>query len=189
LFYDWKIIAGSGCLRTPVTAVIDNTNLKCNSNQTETISLMQGWNLISFYVSPIDKSIENVFKSVLTNVDEIKTVNGFWKNGQISAFNSLNTIKDGEAYLVKMKNTAMLSISAPKVTLPIQIALVQGWNLVSYPMMTSQNITTKLNTLPILSVKNFDGYWLQSGTLNSINTFDATKGYFIKATTATTVNY
>ena len=189
LFYDWKISAGSACVRTPVSAVIDAKNAKCGGNITQTISLTQGWNLISFSVSPADKSIENVFKSVLTNVDEIKTFDSFWKNGQIPAFNSLNTIKDGTAYLVKMKASSVLTISATPVTTPIQIPLSSGWNLLGCPIISSQNIVLIINTLPILTVKNFEGFWLPSGSLNSISTFDPGKGYFIKTNSSTTITY
>jgi len=189
LFYDWKISVGSACVRTPVTAVIDANNSKCNGTIDQPVVLNLGWNLISFYVSPTNKTIDTVFKSILTNIDEIKTFDGFWKNGQSSSLNSLKSIVDGEAYLVKATKVTTLHILGTSIPLPHSTSIKTGWNLVGNPLPSVQSISTKLTSLPILTVKNFDGFWLPSGTLNSISNFEPGKGYFIKASSGTNILY
>jgi len=189
MFYDWKISVGSACVRTPVTAVINANNSKCNGTIDQPILLNLGWNLISFYVSPTNKTIDTVFKSILTNIDEIKTFDGFWKNGQSSSLNSLKSIVDGEAYLVKASKATTLHILGTSIPLPHSTAIKTGWNLVGNPLPSLQSISTKLTSLPIVTVKNFDGFWLPSGTLNSISNFEPGKGYFINTSSGTTIVY
>jgi len=155
---------------------------------TQSISLKAGWNLISFNVSPTNKTIDSVFKSVIANATEIKNFDGFWKSGQSTIFNSLSQIKDGSAYFINMKTAATLSISAQAVTLPLSVSLKTGWNLEGVPTQSAVSIPTTIGTKPITIVKNFDGFWQATGT-PSISTFDIGKGYFIKATSATTVNW
>jgi GH35 family endo-1,4-beta-xylanase len=155
---------------------------------TQTISLLQGWNLISFSVSPTNKTIESVFASVLTQVDEIKNADAFWKNGQATIFNSLTQITDGGAYLVYMTTATTLSVSGSAIATPINIPLKTGWNLVGVPSQSSADIATKVSTNPITAVKNFDGFW-NTTAIPSISKFEPGKGYFIKATGPTTVSY
>src|ERR1035437_1541475 len=102
-----------------ITAVAtdNNTNTATSSailitvNPLQTIALKAGWNLISFNVSPSNKSIDSVFKTVLTNTTEIKNFDGFWEKGQASILNSLTQIKEGAAYFVNMKTATSLSVS------------------------------------------------------------------------------
>jgi len=155
---------------------------------TQTISLQQGWNLISFSVSPTNKTIESIFTSVLTQVDEVKNADAFWKYGQATIFNSLTEIIDGGAYLVYMNSAAILSVTGFAIATPINIPLKTGWNLVGVPSQSSADIATKVSTNPITAVKNFDGFW-NTTAIPSISKFEPGKGYFIKATVPTTFSY
>lgn len=189
LFYDWKITVGSGCSRTPVVAVVDSKNAKCNGIIDQPILLNVGWNLISFYVSPTQKSVDSVFKPIIANVDEVKNYDGFWKSGQLPAYNSLKSIADGGAYLVKMKTASTLHVLGAYVTLPYSISLQTGWNLVGNPMPSVQSISSKVGSIPVQSIKNFEGFWIPGGTLNSITNFEPGKGYFIKTSGNTVLKY
>jgi len=164
--------------------------LKNQSTQTDqTLTLVQGWNLISLYVSPTNKSIDSVFKAVNADIDEVKTFDAFWKKGQSSNLNSLKAITDGAAYLVSMKNAASLHVLGTAISLPFAETLKTGWNLIGNPLSTLQNITTKVGTSPLQSIKNFDGFWKSSGTLNSITNFEPGKGYFMNASSSGTLTY
>jgi len=156
---------------------------------TQTISLVQGWNLISFNVSPTDKIIETIFASVLSNVTEVKNADAFWSSvNQSTAFNSLTQISDGGAYLVRMKAAGILTVSGLPTALPFTTTLKSGWNMVGVPAQLATSISTTVGTKPISLVKDFNGYWQSTGT-PSITTFDIGKGYFIKATASTTLSW
>jgi hypothetical protein len=164
-----------------------NVIVSVGSN-TQTITLQQGWNIISFNVTPSVKTIESVFASVLANLTEVKDADSFWENGQPLAFNRLTQISDGAGYLVNVKAASTLTVSGPATTLPLSLSLISGWNLIGVPSQTASNIATKVGSNPITTVKNFDGFW-NTSAVPSITTFDPGKGYFIKATSATTVAY
>jgi O-glycosyl hydrolase len=170
------------------SGVTTSTAITVIVNPVQTINLNAGWNLISFNVSPIYKSIDSVFKTVIANATEIKNFDGFWKSGQNSIFNSLTQIQDGGAYFINMKLAETLSLSGPAVVLPFSISLKSGWNLAGVPAQAAVSITTSVGIKPITTVKNFDGFWQATGT-PSITTFDLGKGYFIKTTAATTLNW
>jgi hypothetical protein len=155
---------------------------------TQSLSLQKGWNLLSFSVAPTNTTIDTVFSSVKANVDEIKNASSFWKSGQLSNFNSLQQISVTSSYLVNMKSAATLTVQG-NVIGPISIPVSTGWNMIGVPSLTPANITTKLSIKPISSVKSFDGFWLPSGTLNSISNFEPGKGYFIKSMNATIISY
>jgi hypothetical protein len=162
-----------------LTIVVSNV---VSATLIQTISLTVGWNLISFNVVPTDKSIESVFKGILAQVVEIKTQDSFWLATQITAFNSLKTIADGGAYLVKMNNPGTLSI----VGIPVETRLIApqnaGWNLTGCPYQTTTPFSTIFNATNCEMIKDFDGFWIPNANLNSINTFETGNGYFLKKT-------
>jgi peptidoglycan/xylan/chitin deacetylase (PgdA/CDA1 family)/lysophospholipase L1-like esterase len=147
----------------------------------QTVTLNGGWNIISFNVIPTDSTIETVFKDIIANIVEIKTQDSFWSSSQIPAFNSLKTITEGGAYLVKMKASGTLSIMGFPVETRLIASLHPGWNLVGCEYQTTTPLSSIFNTTNCVSVKNFDGFWIPSGSLNSISTVDPGKGYFVKA--------
>jgi len=145
---------------------------------TQTIQLQKGWNLISFNVSPSDKTIETVFKDVLANVAEVKTAEAFWIQGQNKALNSLKTISDGSAYLVKMNDVGILNMTGIENTEGLGI-IKQGWQMMGFPFQTSKSITTTIDATKVLAIKNFDGFWNGTNT-GTLQVFDPGKGYFLK---------
>ena len=144
----------------------------------QNISLTVGWNLISFNVSPSDKTIETVFKNVLSNVSEIKTADAFWRSGQNVVLNSLKTITDGAAYMVNMKAAGSITISGTAILASVG-TIKTGWQLVGCPYQTSTAITTAFTTSNILAIKNFTAFWNSTGSGTLIN-IDPGKGYFVK---------
>jgi hypothetical protein len=146
---------------------------------TQSLSLAKGWNLISFNVSPTVKIIDTVFKAVISNVTEIKTMDAFWRSGQNIAFNSLKTITDGAAYLVYMKATGTIAVSGTAITASLP-TIKTGWQLLGCPYQANTTLSTILSSTNCSEIKNFTGFWIPSGTTNSITTLDPGKGYFVK---------
>jgi hypothetical protein len=144
----------------------------------QNINLVVGWNLISFNVSPTNKSVDSIFKAVITNVTEIKTADGFWRSGQTSILNSLKTVSDGAAYLVNMKAAATITVSGLALT-PSIGTIKTGWQLTGCPYQASTAITTAFTTTTLQTIKNFTSYWSSTGTGTLLN-IDPGKGYFVK---------
>jgi beta-glucosidase len=157
---------------------------------TQTVALKKGMNLVSFYVSPSDKSIETVFSGILSKLTEVKNANAFWYTGQNILLNSLTSINDGDAYMITVSADATLNVTGTPVNLKSTI-LKTGWNLIGYPKNTQSDISTTTAGISTLFsiIKTFDGYYQTTGTTNSINTFDPGKGYFIKANSTTTLTW
>ena len=151
---------------------------------TQSISLVKGWNLVSFNVVPTDSSIASVFSTVLTNLSEIKNADAFYSpSNSLAVFNSLKSIEQGKGYLVNMKAATTLAISGTQMafTATKQLnTMKSGWNLVGCIYQASTPIATAFDTTKISSVKNFSGFYVPNGTTNSITNVLPNMGYFVK---------
>jgi hypothetical protein len=146
---------------------------------TQEIVLNQGWNLISINVQPTDSSIQALFDGL--DIDLIKNSISFWKKNQAEALNSLRTISPSAGYLVFMNTGGTLSITGKPVAYnSIQPADTAGWQLIGVPMQGIEAISEQFNTSNCLQIKNFDGFWIPTGTVNSIDNFEPGKAYFLK---------
>jgi hypothetical protein len=158
--------------------------------KTQTIELSQGWNLISVSVSDTTGSngtdAINRVSTVFENMDVkiVKNADGFWKPNQPEPFNSLQTLEPGNGYLVYMNNADTLSLNGTVQT-PLMASLSPGWHMIGYPGCTdampcsSTPFSDYFDTTNCQTIKNFDGFWQPNGTLNSIENFEPSKGYFI----------
>ena len=104
----------------------------------------------------------------------------FWRNGQNIAFNSLQKLTTCEGYLVNMNVAGTLLVTGMPVETQNFVSLQLGWQLIGCPYQTATSLSTLFNTTNCQVVKNFDGFWIPSGTINSITTVDPGKGYFLK---------
>jgi chitodextrinase len=181
-YYVSQIVSACESPRSILNVIVTNSVI------TQSIVLSAGWNLISINVLPTNTTIASVFGTTLTNVDEIKNSDGFYKVGQVAQLQSLTDIALGKGYLVKMKTASTLVISG---TVPgtVNVSLKNGWNMVGYPVGTTQATTTKLSGIwtQFQTIKNFDGFLDKtSGTLNTMTPGD---GYFINVTAPCTITY
>lgn len=153
---------------------------------TQTIALQKGWNLISISVVDTDGRypINHVFSG--KDVKIVKNADGFWKPNQPDAFNSIQTIEPGKGYLVNMNTAGTITISGIPYTGELLFAPT-GWQLIGYPctgvgesLFAPRPISNYFNTTNCQIIKNFDGFWVPNGTMNSIQNFEVGKGYFVK---------
>lgn len=147
-----------------------------SSVQNQSIQLSQGWNLISLYVEPNDNQISNLVPVTYT----IKTQEGFYSTENIQNLNSLDTIAGGKGYLVYVasaQTVTKIGSAASKQS----IQLKMGWNLIGFPYSVSKDISTVIAPISnkVEYVKNFDGFFQQGATVNSITKFIPSVGYFI----------
>ncbi len=100
-----------------------------------TISLVQGWNLISL---PLQQPVNTPVATVLSGIGGFYEVvwaysNGAWKvyDPNDTAGSTLKTMQAGNGYWIKMLSAKKLSVSGSTPS-PSTIPLVSGWNLVGF---------------------------------------------------------
>ena len=153
---------------------------------TQTINLIKGWNLISLNIMPTNMLVDSVFKSIISQVSTIKNSEGFWFSGQQNIFNCLNSIDGGEAYLVQTSLNCTLTVKGQAITLPYTKQLNLGWNFLGEPSQNNVDITTLVNTKPVSSIKNFEGFW-KKGTTSSLSLLVPGGGYFVNTQSSTSL--
>jgi len=152
-------------------------------SKTQTINLVQGWNLISLNVEPSDSSIATIFSTIISDVLEIKNANTYYRSTNISAFNTLKYLGQQKAYFVKMKNANTLKITGtPTIVLSndIRNSIVSGWNFVGCPYQTSTALTNIFDVTKISEIKNVSSFYIPNGTTNTLSNFVPSSGYLVK---------
>ena len=143
----------------------------------QTVYLQQGWNLISINVRPADSTIAALFKNI--DMQEIKTMDAYWRKDQATYFNSLSAIVPGNGYLVLMNAGATLKVTGTPIVETLHATSLQSWQLIGCPFQTATQMAGVLGS-NFSTVKNFQGFWMPNNWQSTINSFDPGKGYFIK---------
>lgn len=144
----------------------------------QTINLVKGWNLISTNVYPADSSISTLFSGL--DVQEIKSMDAFWRKGQDVAFNSLKTITAGKGYLLNMNAAGTLSITGtPFLFSNFQINSFSNFQMIGCPYQIATPLSNFFSASNCEIIKNFEGYWTPNGTTNSIQNFEPGKAYYL----------
>jgi len=193
--YSWtSVTAGTYSITAVAT---DNTGSSTTSsaisiivNATQTITLNAGWNIISFNIQPTSMAVSSIFSSLGTNLVTVKNADGFYDPAQAAYQNSLTTIENGKAYLVNVKTATSITVTGSIVGTTV-LALKSGWNLVGYPKQSSGAITSVLSGIwtTFTQMKDFNGFYIKNGTLNSLTNMIPNSGYFIKVSADCTLTY
>lgn len=155
------------------------------STISQSISLIQGWNLISTYVAPTDSSVATVLASIDFTI--VKNADGFYKKGIASELQSLQYIQPGKGYLVYVSTPSVLVISGNAVK-SYTSELKTGWNLIGVPLSINVGISTIIPSKTI-QIKDFDGFYEPENSLNSISNFESGKGYYIRVSADSKISW
>jgi hypothetical protein len=137
----------------------------------ENITLVEGWNLISLPLIPLDSGINNINVVLAGILDDVISVWHWdtaikdWRSFAPGASSNLASMKDGKAYWVNMKaaqNLTLAGTAMPKGGgLPPAYDVVVGWNMVGFK--STANATAEIylaGTEPIIRIYGFeDGKW------------------------------
>ena len=160
--------------------------------QTFSISLDAGWNLISIPLKQTDTSVENVLNSINGQYDVVKyydstDINSPWKTYRPGApTNSLFDIDHKMGFWIHMLSPETLMVQG----LPLDstdITLYAGWNLVSYPSMSSDIVSNTLIGTGADRVEAFDiadPYLIKE--VGSMYMMQAGEGYWVHVPADTT---
>lgn len=199
--YDWKIVAGSTCARTPVFAVLDPDNPNC-AGDTEAPSVPG-----TITVSNITTNSASVSWGASTDNTAV-TGYDVYVNGtklQSVTTNSINLsdLSDNTEYTIKVRaydeagnlsefNTEK-SFTTLKSTVTQSISLSAGWNLISFYVLPEDASITNVfgsNISKISIVKNNDGFYKPSKAdkLQSLTEFEYGQAYLVKAISAFSIS-
>jgi hypothetical protein len=183
--YSWTSVAAGTYIITAVATdnvggTTTSTAITVIVNATQTITLSAGWNILSFNVQPTNMAVSSVFGSLGTNLLTVKNADGFYDPTQAAFQNSLINIENGKGYLVKVTTATTLSVTGSLVG-ATSLSLKSGWNLVGFPKQTTGAITTVLTGIwtSFTQMKDFNGFYIKGGTLNSLTNMIPNSGYFI----------
>ena len=154
-----------------------------------------GWHLISSYCKPVNDSIEAIFRPIISDIIQVKSLTG---QVYIPAFNGFNNGLDfwdvGAGYIVKTAGPSTLNIKGEsEVDLSVDnIPLYTGWNLIACwlhgnadPKDVFENINSE-----VIQVKNLSGAYVPSfNNFNNMGDMSETGGYLVKMNAASTLSY
>lgn len=104
----------------------------------QSVNLSAGWNIISANVIPPDLDMEAIFQTLISN-GKLKKVmdeagNALEDFGVFGGWtNKIGDLKSDRGYKVNVKETASLVMQGLPVSLPMDISLKAGWNIIAFP--------------------------------------------------------
>jgi len=143
---------------------------------TQEINLNKGLNLISLYVNPSSRNVDDVFKNI--NVIRIKSTESFWHKGQLEYFNSLKYIETGRGYVVDVEENGLLTVTGTLAT-DSQI-LKTGWNLVGVNSESAVPVGEYTSLYGSIIIKDFDNFWNSETNEGNLKELIPGNAYFIK---------
>ncbi len=178
------------------------------SSMAQTIPLNTGWNMVSFMVEPDNPDMMDIFQPLIDAEFFYKAIdeNGGSlfhlpfppPNGQWS--NTIGDMACTEGYYVKVLGNCELNTEGIKASLPMEISLVEGWNIISYPCADPVDAITAVQplidadvlykvvdenggTIFHLPFPEPNGQWS-----NTIGNFAIGEGYYVKVTNDITLS-
>ena len=107
------------------------------------LSLIAGWNLISFDVQIENNFPVDVFADLISE-NSLEVVTGY-DNGYLiydpefqEFLNTLISIDHGVGYWIKVTNSSTITTSGSEIPSDFTIQLIEGWNLIGYWLSDSQ---------------------------------------------------
>ena len=163
---------------------------------TQSIDLKSGWNIISVYLNPDNLDMKTIFRTLISDGSLVKVQdeagNSLEDFGVFGGWtNNIGNISPTKGYKVKVSRDCQVNICGIPLSLPLEIPLKAGWNIIGYPrnsIMNGQEIVQQLmnrNTLIKVQDENgnaIENFGIFGGWSNNIGNFKPGEGYKIKVT-------
>ena len=187
----WKT---NGKYSPGATAVVEIGSYKV---YTQSIELLKGYNMISTYVSVQNPNVSVVTKTLVDQDNLIKmqdeTGNSFENWGTFGGWiNQLGSLEETEGYKIQVANNCTLQVTGRQISMPFDISLKTGWNIISYPRTDIVNAMNVFQTLidqnKLVKVQDESGnsienWGLFGGWKNGIGNLIPGKAYKVKTNT------
>lgn len=179
----------------------EGIELITDKSHTQEIELTAGWNIISMNVTPKNRNMMNIFQQLIQDNYLKKVMDeaglaledlgpfGGWQNG-------IGDWESTEGYKVNVNTTTSLRVTGVPVTLPHDIPLETGWNIMSWPATNEQNGLTVFQLLITSNIlkkvmneagKTIEDWGPYGGWQNGIGNLVPGEGYKISVTTPCTL--
>ena len=189
--FTFSLIVNDGKINSAVSEVTitvkDLTGLS-----TQSIQLTAGWNIFSANVIPANPDMLAIFQSLI-NAGKLKKVmdeagnamedwgvfGGGWHNG-------IGNLTINKGYKVNLKEPAILDLQGIPASLPMDINLTAGWNIISFPNTVPQDAMKIFQPLidagklkKVMDEAGFalENYGVFGGWTNNIGNLLPNKGY------------
>ncbi len=161
------------------------------------IELKEGWNIFSSYLIPENQSMDTIQKALVDNdellkvQDELGNTYEKWNTSE-GWVNNIGNLVETEGYKIRVKNDCVLEITGEQVSLPLDIDLNYGWNIISFPIISETNAIDVLQPLIdagiLVKVQDESGnsieYWeMMNDWFNGIGNFKPGEGYMVQVNT------
>ena len=195
-YTDASYISGNNIFAVGATTYLELNGVR---PLTQTISLASGWNILSFTVSPDNRSMLSVVQPLIDNGTLVKVQNEAGVALEFlgsSWYNFIGNMAVTEGYKVRVNASTSLNITGRPVESPLNIPLSTGWNIISYPFMNSQPALDVFDPLidagTLVKVQNEAGVALEFltgyGWLDNIRTILPGEGYKVRTNANTTLS-
>jgi hypothetical protein len=158
----------------------------------QSINLTEGWNIFSLYVEPTNVDMKTVVQSLISSgyLSKVQDETGAAIENVIPVgwVNFIGDWKPSEGYKIRVTANTQLNVTGYPISNPYSIDLTEGWNIISYPINTSQDALGAVNPLilnsTLVKVQNEAGQAIENvpaiGWINNIDSFDPGEGYKIR---------
>ena len=157
-----------------------NNTYSCNYEWELNLTLNPNWNLISIPLTLEDNSVETALSSIEGKYESIFT----YDSSTSDWVSDIAAITPEKGYWIKMTEEGILNVNGtlPELT---NYSLKDGWNLIGYPSLTEQSVTTLLTNVNFIGMFAYNNSWLsyhpdKSMFLNTLQTMQPGYGYWIK---------
>jgi len=171
--------------------VVARIYLGTSAPQSYTLNLQQGWNLVSLPIQPEDSHISYIFSAdQQKNIDVIWDYNGgnwqYWTTEEPWNLNNpLQSMDPRTGYYIYCYNPMSVTIYGSSPPSPKSWdELVQGWNIVGYPSMSSTSVSSLYGPADVVW-KYDSGQWYYYTTepdyanSSTLSTLDPGYGYWV----------
>jgi hypothetical protein len=161
--------------------------------QTTSITLFEGWNLISVPVNPTNPSVPAALSSINGKYSAFYGFDGTSYQAYIpdSDSNTLTRIEAGKGYWSYMEEAGTLSVQGTPASQ--SVAIKEGWNLIGYPSTTSRPVLAALSSIAgkyealyafDVEANSYKSYI--PGEQSDLTVLEAGRGYWLYSTANTT---
>ncbi len=178
------------------TAIVE---LNALTSVTQEIDIISGWNIVSFNNAPENMNMLDILQPMIDEGSLIKAINeagGFIQNiPGIGWMNTIGLMQNTEGYYIKSTSNTILPVEGMPVSLPYDIPLHTGWNIIGFSASSEQNAIDVLQDVidagALIKVINEAGGFIQNipgiGWMNTIGNFVPGEGYYVKVSSNVTL--
>ena len=160
---------------------------------TQEIDLSRKWNIFSSYIIPEEKDMISILKDLTNSGSLVKVVDEYDRTFEQAPdgtwINNIGDFSEAQGYKILLESNSLLNIQGAKVSLPFEIHLNEGWNIISFPYSEAADAMYVVQSLIdenlLIKVQNEQGRSLEDwgrrfGWVNRIGDFIPGEGYLVK---------